>query len=93
MELMPHPPRAPLGDAAPARAPLPSWGLPAADWIDGLPALGDATFTLRELEREDAPTLFAHLTTEEVSQFISPPPASRDAAQGPPPVPPIRRGS
>jgi ribosomal-protein-alanine N-acetyltransferase len=32
--------------------------------------------TLRELEIEDAPALFAELTTEEVARFISPPPAS-----------------
>ena len=32
--------------------------------------------TLRELRLEDAPTLLAMLTTEEVSRFISPPPTT-----------------
>jgi RimJ/RimL family protein N-acetyltransferase len=32
--------------------------------------------TLRELALEDAPALFAQLTTEEVARFISPPPTS-----------------
>ena len=36
--------------------------------------LGGGTFTLRELRLEDAPSLQALLTTEEVARFISPPP-------------------
>jgi RimJ/RimL family protein N-acetyltransferase len=47
-----------------------------ADWRSGLPALCGTTVTLRELRTSDAPSLFAMLTTEEVSRFISPPPAS-----------------
>jgi hypothetical protein len=31
---------------------------------------------MRELRREDAPTLLAMLTTEEVSRFITPPPTT-----------------
>ena len=34
--------------------------------------------TLRELRASDAPSLFALLTTEEVSRFISPPPTTVD---------------
>ena len=32
--------------------------------------------TLRELRASDAPSLFAMLTTEEVTRFISPPPTT-----------------
>lgn len=46
------------------------------DWRDRLPLLAGATVTLRELRASDAPSLFALLTTEEVSRFISPPPSS-----------------
>jgi ribosomal-protein-alanine N-acetyltransferase len=47
-----------------------------ADWRAGLPALCGVKVTLRELRASDAPSLFAMLTTEEVSRFISPPPAT-----------------
>jgi RimJ/RimL family protein N-acetyltransferase len=47
-----------------------------SDWKSGLPILAGATFTLRELRIEDAPSLLAMLTTEEVSRFISPPPTT-----------------
>jgi RimJ/RimL family protein N-acetyltransferase len=50
----------------------------SSDWRDGLPMLGGATVTLRELRASDAPSLFSLLTTEEVSRFISPPPSSVD---------------
>ena len=50
----------------------------SSDWRDGLPMLGGATVTLRELRASDAPSLFALLTTEEVSRFISPPPSTVD---------------
>jgi ribosomal-protein-alanine N-acetyltransferase len=46
------------------------------DWKAGLPVLAGSTFTLRELRVEDAPSLLAMLTTEEVSRFISPPPTT-----------------
>ena len=46
------------------------------DWRIGLPLLEGQGLTLRELEIDDAPALFAELTTEEVSRFISPPPAN-----------------
>lgn len=47
-----------------------------SDWREGLPVLAGSTFTLRELRVEDAPSLLAMLTTEEVSRFISPPPTT-----------------
>lgn len=47
-----------------------------SDWKDGLPLITGSTFTLRELRVEDAPSLLAMLTTEEVSRFISPPPTT-----------------
>ena len=40
--------------------------------------LTGSTVTLRELRASDAPSLFALLTTEEVSRFISPPPSTVD---------------
>ena len=46
------------------------------DWRDRLPLLTGATVTLREMRASDAPSLFALLTTEEVSRFISPPPST-----------------
>jgi len=46
------------------------------DWRDRLPLLAGATVTLREMRASDAPSLFALLTTEEVSRFISPPPST-----------------
>jgi RimJ/RimL family protein N-acetyltransferase len=46
------------------------------DWRIGLPVLEGQGLTLRELEIGDAPALFAELTTEEVTRFISPPPAN-----------------
>jgi len=65
-------------DPAAARALLPDFGLPDHDWTAGLPPLGDSTLTLRELDLGDAPSLCAHLTTDEVARFISPPPTSVD---------------
>jgi [ribosomal protein S5]-alanine N-acetyltransferase len=47
-----------------------------SNWKDALPVLTGSTFTLREMRVEDAPSLFAMLTTEEVSRFISPPPTT-----------------
>ena len=48
----------------------------SSDWRDGLPVMSGKRVTLRELRASDAPSLFAMLTTEEVSRFISPPPAT-----------------
>ena len=48
----------------------------ASDWRASLPVLEGAKVTLRDLGISDAPSLFAMLTTEEVSRFISPPPTT-----------------
>ena len=48
----------------------------STDWREGLPVLSGKGVTLRELRASDAPSLFAMLTTEEVSRFISPPPTT-----------------
>ncbi len=46
------------------------------DWRTGLPMLRGLGLTLRELCAADAPSLFAQLTSEQVTRFISPPPTS-----------------
>src|SRR5437773_2841626 len=46
------------------------------EWQRGLPVLTGESVTLRELRTSDAPSRFAMLTSEEVSRFISPPPAT-----------------
>ncbi len=48
----------------------------ATNWRQALPVMAGSSFTLRELRKEDAPSLLAMLTTEEVSRFISPPPTT-----------------
>jgi RimJ/RimL family protein N-acetyltransferase len=48
----------------------------STDWRMGLPVLEGRQVILRELRATDARPLFALLTTEEVSRFISPPPTS-----------------
>jgi RimJ/RimL family protein N-acetyltransferase len=51
-------------------------GSTSSDWRQGLPTLGGQHVVMRELRASDAPSLFAMLTTEEVSRFISPPPST-----------------
>jgi len=46
------------------------------DWRTCLPELTGGLVTLRELRASDAPALFAALTSEQVTRFISPPPAT-----------------
>src|SRR5687767_6114005 len=46
------------------------------NWRQALPVMAGSNFTLRELRKEDAPSLLAMLTAEEVSRFISPPPTT-----------------
>jgi ribosomal-protein-alanine N-acetyltransferase len=46
------------------------------DWQQKLPTLTGHNVVLRELRTSDAQSLFAMLTTEEVSRFISPPPTT-----------------
>jgi ribosomal-protein-alanine N-acetyltransferase len=43
-------------------------------WRHRLPTLVGRSVRLRELRKSDAPALFAHLSTEDVARFISPPP-------------------
>ena len=76
MEKMPYRPELDGRDVrfdAPAVLPPVAQAV-STDWRDSLPMLAGATVTLRELRASDAPSLFALLTTEEVSRFISPPP-------------------
>jgi ribosomal-protein-alanine N-acetyltransferase len=47
-----------------------------ADWQHRLPTLRGGHVVLREMRVSDAPSLFALLTSSEVSRFISPPPSS-----------------
>jgi len=51
-------------------------GVISSDWRNALPVLDGKKATLRELKLADAPALFAMLTAEEVSRFISPPPTT-----------------
>ena len=48
----------------------------STDWRQALPVLTGRMVTLRELERADAASLLALLTTAEVARFISPPPTT-----------------
>ena len=48
----------------------------SSDWRQALPTMTGNMVTVRELRASDAPSLFAMLTTEEVSRFISPPPTT-----------------
>jgi len=50
--------------------------LVSSDWRKALPLLTGKRVSLRELHPSDATSLFSMLTTEEVSRFISPPPAT-----------------
>lgn len=61
-----------VAGTTPAASPLtPSW---RAD----LPVLEGAGVTLREIVASDAVSLVAHLSTDEVSRFVSPPPTTVD---------------
>jgi len=50
-----------------------------AGWRARLPVLRGTGVMLRELRPDDAASLHAHLTTEQVARFISPPPRSVEA--------------
>jgi len=80
MEKMPYQPNLdmilsinPATDAAATRT--------SSDWRYALPTLRGARITLRELRPEDAPSLLAAMTTQEVSRFISPPPSTIEGFQ------------
>lgn len=76
MEKMPYQPHVDTGGIVSA-VPLVDRGIPgAAGWRAGLPTLTGAFVSLRDLQASDAPALFAALTSDEVSRFISPPPAT-----------------
>lgn len=74
MEKMPYQPE--LERAVTMAAPAAVTTVTTTDWRSGLPVLSTATCTLRELRIEDATSLLAMLTTEEVARFISPPPTT-----------------
>ena len=69
MEKMPYRDTLQLETVEMAAAPAVS-----SDWQDRLPVLSAGNVVLRELRESDAESLFALLTTEEVTRFISPPP-------------------
>jgi RimJ/RimL family protein N-acetyltransferase len=75
MEKMPYTPEMDRALAAREQQPMTS-SVVTTDWKTGLPVLIGTRITLRELRASDAPSLFAMLTTEEVSRFISPPPTT-----------------
>lgn len=71
MEKMPY-----RDDLAGHVLPRPTEAVVSTDWRAQLPVLRGSRVTLRELRQEDAPSLFAMLTSDEVSRFISPPPTT-----------------
>jgi ribosomal-protein-alanine N-acetyltransferase len=72
MEKMPYRHDLDMVTAQPAVSPLTT----TTDWRHQLPLLAGTTIVLRELRASDAPSLFAMLSTEEVSRFIAPPPTT-----------------
>ena len=60
-----------MGTPSATAAPVTS-----TDWRQALPILTGTRVTLRELRIEDAPSLLAMISTEEVARFISPPPTT-----------------
>jgi RimJ/RimL family protein N-acetyltransferase len=76
MEKMPFQPE--LVRAEAMATPATSTHVTSTNWQRALPVLSGARVTLRELKLEDAPSLLAMISTEEVSRFISPPPTTID---------------
>ena len=72
MEKMPFRPELQQATAMTAQATTAT----ATNWKTALPVLTGSNFTLRELQVQDAPSLLAMLSTEEVARFISPPPTT-----------------
>ena len=70
MEKMPYQPGASRAGSLQSAKP---------DWRNSLPDLAGTNLILRELRVEDAASLLAMLSTEEVSRFISPPPNTVEA--------------
>ena len=73
MEKMPYQPEL---DRATTMSTTATAATTTTDWRSGLPVLAGSNFTLRELRTDDAASLLAMLTTEEVARFISPPPTT-----------------
>lgn len=73
MEKMPYQPDL---DQTPMVLPQAPTQTTSSDWRSGLPLLTGSVVTLRELRLEDAPSLLAMLSTDEVARFISPPPTT-----------------
>jgi ribosomal-protein-alanine N-acetyltransferase len=71
MEKMPFDFETPMSWVADAASPVVT-----SDWRAQLPILNGIQVTLRQLRTSDAPSLFAMLSAEEVSRFISPPPST-----------------
>lgn len=76
MEKMPYTPEMDRAIAMLSQQTVETASVVTTDWKTGLPVLTGSRITLRELRVSDAPSLFAMLTTEEVSRFISPPPTT-----------------
>jgi [ribosomal protein S5]-alanine N-acetyltransferase len=76
MEKMPYTPEMDRAIAMGRESVVETASVVTSDWKTGLPVLTGSRVTLRELRVSDAPSLFAMLTTEEVSRFISPPPTT-----------------
>ena len=74
MEKMPYQEHADTTSTATPALPLPA--APGTSWRQGLPTLAGSQVVLRELRLTDAPSLYASMSTEEVSRFISPPPST-----------------
>jgi N-acetyltransferase len=72
MEKMPYQSHLEHTLPAPLQTPAPVIN----DWRMGLPCLTGRMVRLRELRANDGPALFSALSSEQVSKFISPPPAS-----------------
>src|SRR3954471_3858955 len=75
MENMPYQSHLDVPTSMPAPLAMPTTVV-ATDWRNGLPTLTAGQVNLRELRASDAPALFAALTSDQVSRFISPPPAT-----------------
>ena len=75
MEKMPYQPQP---GVEPVVSPVPSAQSEPRpnDWRTGLPELAGSLVTLRELRTSDAASLFTAMTNDEVTRFISPPPAT-----------------
>lgn len=65
-------------DAPAVRASVAVADVVSTDWRKSLPVLRGHVVTLRQLRASDAESLFAMLTSEEVSRFISPPPTTME---------------